>query len=143
MPSSRASPRNPWPKEWSAQELILAKQHARIEVYLDELLMAYKSKSFAWDVAKKSAYEGLCKRLLWNLKLHQRLEERWLTQHGCLSPAHRDDHQIIFRTAFISCCKTANDPEDRLTWLNNLREGLSRHMFVSDAYDYSIANLKS
>ena len=138
MPSSRASPRNPWPKEWSTQELILAKQHARLEVYLDELLMAYKSKSFAWDVAKKSAYEGLCKRLLWNLKLHQRLEERWLIQHDSLCPGHQAEHQESIHAAFINCVKTAEDQEARFYWLADLKKWLVAHQSGPDAYNYSL-----
>jgi len=130
------------PKLWTTQQIMLSVQHARLESQLSELLLFYGPK-FSPSKHFEVVYESLCRRLLWGVKIHQRLEERWLTQHGCLSPAHRDDHQIIFRTAFISCCKTANDPEDRLTWLNNLREGLSRHMLVSDAYDYSIAKSKS
>ena len=139
MSSSHASPRSPWPKKWSVQELFLAKQHARLEVYLDELLMAYRSKSFAWNINQGSAYEGLCRRLLWDLKLHQRLEERWLIQHDSLCPGHKADHQEFIHSAFVSCARTSEDQEARFYWLADLKEWLVAHQSGPDAYDYSLA----
>ena len=139
MSSSHASPKSPWSKEWSVQELFLAKQHARLEAYLDELLMAYKSKSFAWNVVQVSAYEGLCRRLLWDLKLHQRLEERWLIQHESLCPGHQAEHRESIHAAFINCARTAEDQKARFYWLADLKEWLVAHQSGPDAYDYSLA----
>ena len=140
MRFSRASPGSPWSKQWSIQELFLVEQHARLEVILDELLMAYRSESFAWNLAQASFYEGLCRRLLWDLKLHQRLEERWLIQHDSLCSGHQADHQTFVNAALINCVRTAQDKEARFYWLADLRKWLVAHKSGPDAYDYSLAN---
>ncbi len=138
----KAMSRRAWPKSWSKQELLLRAQHARLESAFAELLTFYRSYSSSVTEPEAFAYEGLCRRLLWWLKLHQRLEERWLKKHDCLSTGHQADHQELLQTAFVDYCKTANNPKFRFAWLNNLQTSLSGHIFSTDAYDYSFANSK-
>ena len=139
----KAMPKRAWPKSWSKQELLLRAQHARLESAFAEVLAFYRSYSSSVTEPEAFAYEGLCRRLLWWLKLHQRLEERWLKKHDCLSTGHQADHQELLQTAFVDYCKTANNPKFRFAWLNNLQTSLSGHIFSTDAYDYSFANSKS
>ena len=71
-----------WPRFWSEREPLLELQHDRLEALLAELIAAHRDAVPAWTAAEACALDASCRRLLWDLRLHLRLEERWLDQAG-------------------------------------------------------------
>jgi magnesium-protoporphyrin IX monomethyl ester (oxidative) cyclase len=78
---SSAAPASPsgWPHHWSQQEPLLERQHDRLEALLDSLIKQHRQPLPCEQLAPTDQAEQLaCRRLLWDLRLHLRLEERWL-----------------------------------------------------------------
>ena len=81
-----------WPRSWSEQQPLLDLQHDRLAVFIQELLQVHDVKAHGWSLEEALAVEAACRRLLWDLKLHLRLEGRWLSQSHCFHPSHRVVH---------------------------------------------------
>lgn len=121
----RAKPR-PWPRHWVDQEPLLERQHDGLEAYLAELLWLHGPMQPAWTAAEALAMERGCRRLLWDLRLHLRLEERWLSAQGCLCPGHRGVHRQAIDDAKDALLKTSGDRQARLAWLDATAYGIAR-----------------
>ncbi len=128
-----------WPRRWADQEQLLERQHDGLETLLAELLRLHGPAHPAWSAAEALAFERVCRRLIWDLRLHLRLEERWLAAQGCLCPGHRGVHRQAISDAQAALLRTVCDRQARLRWLLELQGWFSNHRHGPDATAYAIA----
>lgn len=128
-----------WPRCWLDQEPLLERQHDALEAGLAELLWLHGPMRSAWTAADALAIERACRRLIWELRLHLRLEERWLTAQGCLCAGHRSLHRQAVDDAKASLLSSAGDRQARLHWLLGLQIWFENHRHGPDALAYGIA----
>ena len=128
-----------WPRRWADQVRLLERQHDALEALLAELLRVHGPAHPAWSAAEALAYERVSRRLLWDLRLHLRLEERWLAAQGCLCPGHRGAHLQAVSGAQAALLRTAGDRQARLRWLQELQHWFSGHRHGPDAAAYAAA----
>ena len=134
----QATPRQ-WPRCWVEQEPLLERQHDALEAYLAELLLLHGPAQAAWTASTALAIECGCRRLIWDLHLHLRLEERWLAAQNCLCPGHRRAHAQAASEARAALLRTASDRQARLSWLLELQHWFNNHRNGPDATAYAIA----
>lgn len=134
----RAKP-SAWPRCWVDQEPLLERQHDAIEAFLAELLLLHGPAQTDWTASSALAIERSCRRLIWDLRLHLRLEERWLTAQNCLCPGHRKAHAQAASEAQVALLRTASDRQARLSWLLELQDWFNNHRNGPDAAAYAIA----
>jgi hypothetical protein len=77
--------------------------------------------------------------LLWQLRLHLRLEERWLAQSHCLCPGHRAAHRQAASDALEGYQHARIESTTRLTWLRELQTWFDDHRKGVDARAYAQA----
>ena len=128
-----------WPRCWVDQEPLLERQHDAIEAFLAELLLLHGPTQPAWTASDSIALERSCRRLIWDLRLHLRLEERWLAVQNCLCSGHRGAHAQATEDAQSSLLRTVNDRQARLSWLLELQHWFNNHRNGPDATAYAIA----
>jgi hemerythrin len=128
-----------WPRRWADQHPLLERQHDALEGLLAELLRGHGPAQGPWSAAEALAYEGACRRLIWDLRLHLRLEERWLSGQGCLCPGHRAVHGQAIREAMAALLRTNGDRKARLRWLLELQAWFIGHRNGPDATAYATA----
>ncbi|MFY8148896.1 MAG: hypothetical protein ACOVNL_06710 [Prochlorococcaceae cyanobacterium] len=129
-----------WPLRWEEQKALLERQHARLEGALLELLDIHRSlPSHANDI-QAQALDHACRRLLWDLRLHLRLEERWLAARGCLCTGHRAAHAEALRTTVGEYLQCRGEHQARCRWLLNLRAWFLAHLAGPDATAYALAH---
>lgn len=128
-----------WPRRWADQEPLLERQHDGLEAYLAELLWLHGPMQPAWTAAEALAIERGCRRLIWDLRLHLRLEERWLSAQGCLCPGHRGAHLQAVEAVKAALLETSGDRQARLRWLLELQSWFTNHRHGPDATAYGIA----
>ena len=126
-----------WPRVWSEREPLLELQHDRLEALLAELIAAHRDGAPAWTAAEACALDASCRQLLWDLRLHLRLEERWLDQAGCLCPGHRAAHADAARAALCGYGLSCGDRAARTRWLLDLRAWFLAHRAGPDATAYA------
>lgn len=133
-----------WPRQWAEQVQLLERQHDRLEALLAELVALYRQPPGAAGPAGTPAVELAqdlsCRRLLWQLRLHLRLEERWLEPWGCLCPGHRAGHREAARAAFEGYRQAGADRSARLAWLIDIQTWFDRHRAGPDASAYALAS---
>lgn len=129
-----------WPRTWSEREPLLELQHDRLEALLAELIAAHRNGSTVWAAAEACGWDDVCRRLLWDLRLHLRLEERWLGQVGCLCPGHRAAHADAARGAFSGYGLSRGDRAARTRWLLDLKAWFLAHRAGPDAIAYALAS---
>ena len=128
-----------WPRGWVDQEPLLERQHDGLEASLAELLSFHGPMHPAWTAAEAVAIERGCRRLSWDLRLHLRLEERWLSAQGCLCPGHRGVHLQAIEATKAALLETSGDRQARLRWLLELQSWFTNHRHGPDATAYGIA----
>jgi len=128
-----------WPRGWSDREGLLGLQHDRLEAVLEELIAGHRAGLPAWTPAEALAWDAACRRLLWQLRLHLRLEERWLGASGCLCPGHRAAHGEAARAALDGYARSRADRAARCRWLLDLRAWFLAHRAGPDATAYVLA----
>jgi hemerythrin len=133
----------PWPRVWVDQAALLERQHDRLEACLLELLQRHGPERPAWGAADALALEGACRRLLWDLRLHLRLEERWLRAQGCLCPGHRSAHRDALQAALSGFLHASGDRQGRYFWLQALQSWFLDHRQGADAHAYALAHHSS
>ena len=126
-----------WPRRWVEQEPLLERQHDGLEACLAELLSLHGPSHPAWTAAEALAIERRCRRLIWELRLHLRLEERWLDQAGCLCPGHRAVHADAASAAIGGYGRSCGDRAARTRWLLDLRAWFLAHRAGPDATAYA------
>lgn len=122
-PPSRSRPAS-LPLPWREQQRLLSAQHDRLEALLAELLT-----SPAADLAP----------LRRQLRLHLRLEERWLERRGCLCPGHRASHRQALAELEAGIGRAAADGRARLALLRGLQAWFLAHRDGPDAIAYARA----
>jgi len=135
----RAPGLRPWPRTWLERQLLLERQHDRLEALLADLLSLHVAEAPAWRAVDALACDDACRRLLWDLRLHLRLEERWLQAEGCLCSGHRAAHAEAARAAFSAFVRSAGDRQARGVWLRNLSAWFTAHRAGPDATAYAAA----
>ena len=130
----------PWPRQWSEQEPLLEAQHDRLEAQLHELLRLHDTDIPPGSQAERLALDLAFRRLLWDLRLHLRLEERWLGQRACLCSAHRQAHADAARLALEGYGISAGDRQARRGWLVELHSWFSSHRNGPDRNAYALAS---
>ena len=129
-----------WPRAWSERRHLLERQHDRLEALLADLLALHSPETPAWTAVDALACDGACRRLLWDLRLHLRLEERWLQAQSCLCTGHRAAHADAARAALRAFCGSAGDRQARCAWLRDLRAWFMAHRAGPDATAYAAAD---
>ena len=129
-----------WPRNWCEQQPLLDFQHERLAAFIQELLQVHDVKTDGWSLEEALAVEASCRRLLWDLKLHLRLEERWLSQRHCLCPSHRVVHGEALKRITEGLIASAGDRLGRRRWLVELRGWLVLHSQGTDAMAYAHAS---
>jgi hemerythrin len=142
VPSATAN--RTWPRGWHEQEPLLERQHDRLEALLDSLIQQHHRPHSAEQLPAVDQAEQLaCRRLLWDLRLHLRLEERWLEAAGSLCPGHRGGHQEAARSALAQFCRGSGSRRARLTWLQGLQSWFATHRRGPDAMAYALARRRN
>jgi hemerythrin len=131
---------NPWPRLWPDQRLLLERQHDRLEQQLTTLIQWHQPEAPAWSAEEAAACDHAARILLGNLKLHLRLEERWLDSWGCLCHGHRLAHRHASAAAQEGWLRCGRDRDRRLAWLEALRTWFVAHRDGADARAYSLAH---
>lgn len=71
-----------WPRTWAKQQVLRKALHDRCEATLSTLIELYENSFMEASKELTPAFDGSCRRLFWNLKLHMHLEERWVTRRA-------------------------------------------------------------
>lgn len=124
-----------WPRLWAERELLLERQHQ----ILHDLISARILQMNAGNTAPAAAVEAANQRLLRQLRLHLRLEERWLGACDCLCPGHRAIHQLVARDSEAGWHQAGSDRQQQLIWLQGLQAWLLEHTGGPDARAYALA----
>lgn len=139
-PLETCTVRPTWPHHWLQQEPLLERQHDRLESLLHGLLQQHREPVAVEHLALTDQAEQLaCRRLLWDLRLHLRLEERWLETAGALCPGHRGGHREAARAAMAQFCHSSGSRRARLAWLQELNSWFTAHRLGPDALAYALA----
>ncbi len=129
-----------WPRSWSEQEPLLERQHDHLEALLAALIEQHRQSLAAELLEASELGEQLaCRRLLWDLRLHLRLEERWLAAAAALCSGHRANHQDAARQALADYCRGSGSRRARLAWLQQLQAWFVAHRQGADAMAYGLA----
>jgi hypothetical protein len=139
-----APPPRSWPRRWSEQEPLLERQHDRLEALMAALIEQHQQPlPVELLEASEQAEQLACRRLLWDLRLHLRLEERWLDAAGALCPGHRAGHQEAARQALADFGRGCGSRCARLAWLQQLQAWFGAHRHGPDAMAYGLARARS
>lgn len=134
---------SPWPRRWADQRRLLERQHDRLEQQLTTLIRWHHLEAPARSPEEAAACDHASRILLGNLKLHLRLEERWLGSWGCLCHGHRLAHRHAREAALEGWLRCGGDRDRRLAWLEGLRTWFVAHRDGPDARAYSLAHAAS
>lgn len=126
------------PSRWAEQQPLLERQHARLEALISTLIEQHAATGPLSEVAEV-ADELACRRLLWTLRLHLRLEERWLGQWGVLCPGHLANHRAVAQAALADFRRCRRDRAGRLAVLRGLHGWFLQHQAGPDAMAYGLA----
>ena len=128
-----------WPREWSDQCVLLERQHDLLESLLEVLIHDHNGV----DRAIEGSLQLACRRLVWDLRLHLRLEERWLQQHGCLCPAHHEAHRAVANQTVATLMAVEHDRQGRLALLQSIQVWFLAHRQGPDALANGLAHQAS
>ena len=129
-----------WPRVWSEQQLLLERQHDRLEGLLERLIRSHCDGRSELSPAEECSEGTACTILLRQLSLHLRLEERWLAQWGALCRGHRASHRQVAAEAIDSFHSGGNLRLQRLQWLMDIHEWFCQHRDGADALAYARAS---
>ena len=129
--------------QWPQQRALLERQHARLEQALKSVIGSHRATASELDAQREQRQQRDCQRLLKDLRLHLRLEERWLQQHGCLCGGHRDAHQRTARQATADLQAAGEHPQRRLQVLEGIQQWFDQHRHGPDAMAYALASHRS
>ena len=136
-PSAPAPVPEHWPMSWSRRELLLEQQH---RILIDRI-----ADLISDDPVGAAGQRALARRnaanqqLLRQLRLHLRLEERWLAACGCLCPGHRAIHRQVAHDSQEGLIQAGSDRRQQLLWLRGLQTWLLEHTGGPDAQAYGLA----
>ena len=131
------------PRQWAQQSQLLERQHDRLEALLSELIERHAVP----DHGRSSQQLGLdqrdCGRLLRQLDLHLRLEERWLGRLHSFCGGHGSSHRQAATLAADGWARGKSLRGARLPWLMDLQEWFHRHRHGVDAIAYRRAEAQA
>ena len=128
-----------WPLQWPQREGLLERQHDRLEALLDDLFDRHCLADKERSALERLADRRDCLLLVRGLRLHLRLEERWLAQCGCLCPGHRAAHCEAVAAAAAGWEVAETLRAARLPWLMELQQWFHGHRHGPDALAYARA----
>lgn len=128
-----------WPRGWSEQQILLERQHDRLEVLLEQLIQLHCDGRSQLDPCENRAEWTACTLLLRQLSLHLRLEERWLHRWNALCAGHRAGHRQVASSAIESFRCHGFHRLHRLQWLMDINDWFSHHRHSTDALAYARA----
>lgn len=131
-----------WPCGWREREPLLSRQRDRLAAVLAELIAVHGVGAPPWAAAEALAWDVCARRLIWDLRLHLRLEERWLTHSGCLCAGHRAAHADSLRSIQRGFALSSGDRPARARWLLDLQTWFQAHRSGPDATAYALAAKK-
>lgn len=134
-----ASSQAVWPRQWPQREALLERQHDRLEALLDDLVDRHCLADEQRNVSERLADRRDCRLLLRGLRLHLRLEERWLGACSCLCPGHRTAHGEVVAAAVAGWEVAETQRAARLPWLMDLQQWFHGHRRGPDALAYARA----
>jgi hypothetical protein len=129
-----------WPRAWSEQQLLLERQHERLELALTRLIEAHCDGRSEQGISEEKAEWTACATLLRLLGLHLRLEERWLSQWGALCGGHRASHRQVAKEAIGVFRSGGHLRLQRLQWLMDINDWFCQHRHGADALAYARAS---
>ena len=136
-PAATVAGADRWPACWPERELLLERQHQILRDRIADLILAVLSAADDADAA--SEFGGGSQQLLRQLRLHLRLEERWLSACACLCPGHRAIHRLVARDSEEGLSQAGSDRQQQLIWLRSLQTWLLEHTGGPDAHAYALA----
>jgi hemerythrin len=117
---------------------LLERQHIRLARQVEDLLHDHAVAAGAPGSTAAERQRNASWQLLHALRLHLRLEERWLSHHGVLSPQHRRAHRDAVLLAMVALHRSGSDPASRLEVLGTLQSWLETHGRSADAAAYAL-----
>lgn len=135
FPPVEAPVKHWWPRDWPSQCTLLERQHDQLESLLDVLIHDHQIA----DSAIEQALQLSCRRLLWDLRLHLRLEERWLLQCHCLCAGHQEAHREVTIQTTATLMAIEHDRQGRLALLESVQQWFVAHRHGPDAMAYRLA----
>jgi hypothetical protein len=129
-----------WPRSWSEQQVLLERQHDRLEAALTRLIEAHCDGRTELAPPEEQVEWSACAILLRQLSLHLRLEERWLSQWDALCGGHRASHRQVATAATLAFRSGGHLRLQRLQWLMDINDWFSQHRHGADAIAYARAS---
>ncbi len=136
-PVAAGAGRGRWPGSWPEREALLERQHQILGDRIAELILVLLCGAEEADAPSELDCGNT--HLLRQLRLHLRLEERWLSACGCLCPGHRAIHQLVARDAEAGLKQAGSDRLQQLIWLRGLQAWLLEHTDGPDTHAYALA----
>lgn len=131
------------PRQWAQQSQLLERQHDRLEVLLTELIERHAVPGHRRSSQQLQLDERDCGRLLRQLDLHLRLEERWLGRLHSFCGGHGSAHRQAATLAAEGWARGKSLRGARLPWLMDLQEWFHRHRHGVDAMAYRRAEAQA
>ncbi|MCP9848566.1 hypothetical protein [Cyanobium sp. Morenito 9A2] len=128
-----------WPRHWSERRPLLERQHDRLEAQLAGMIERHGDGRVELepDEAQREWRDGA--RLLRQLRLHLRLEERWLAEARVLCGGHRVSHRQAAERAITGFREGGHRRLARLQWLLEIQVWFDHHRLGADAIAYARA----
>ena len=117
------------PRAWEQKEALLEQQHNQLEQGLEDLIAGGSEPSHLPQMM----------HLIQKLKLHLRLEERWLSEASCLCQGHRLSHQELLGSIEQQLPQCLNHGGLRLNLLMDVQQWFYQHRHGADAIAYARA----
>ena len=136
-PAAAGAGQGRWPVAWPGRELLLERQHQLLRDQIADLIIAVLSGTP--EPAGAAELGSASQQLLRQLRLHLRLEERWLSACDCLCPGHRAIHRLVARDSEEGLRQAGSDRQQQLIWLRGLQAWLLEHTGGPDAHAYALA----
>ncbi len=131
------------PRPWAQQSQLLERQHDRLEALLSGLIERHARPELECSPRQLERDRRDCERLLRQLGLHLRLEERWLTRLHCFCGGHRSAHRQAIHMAAGGWAVAEGLRGARLPWLMDLQQWFHQHRHGADAIAYRRAEAQA
>ena len=131
------------PRQWAQQSQLLERQHDRLEALLADLIERHAIPDQGRSPRQLELDQGDCERLLRQLGLHLRLEERWLSRLHSFCGGHRSSHRQASTLAADGWAVGQGQRAARLPWLMDLQEWFHQHRHGVDAIAYRRAEAQA
>ena len=131
------------PRQWAQQSQLLERQHDRLEALLADLIERHAVPDQERTPQQLELDRRDCGRLLRQLGLHLRLEERWLARLHSFCGGHGSSHRQAAALAADGWARGKSLRGARLPWLMDLQEWFHQHRHGADAIAYRRAEAQA